>query len=117
MAHTVATALQHFKQPTIINIIINQIDWDKLEEANLESILANSCYKQYLQNSSEHDLTDHSTNAFDFQPMLEHSEFNLEQLKQAQNSLSEPYSQVSQYNNDESSNHDAAPNNMKWSRW
>ena len=43
----------------------------------------------------------------------QHIESNLEQLKQAQNSLSEPYSQVSQYNNDESSNHDVAPNNMK----
>ena len=87
-----------------------QIDWDKLEEVSLKPILANSCYKQYLQNISEHDLTELSTDAFDFQSMLQHSEFNLEQLKQAQNSLSELYNQISQYNNDESPNHDVAPN-------
>ena len=86
------------------------IDWTKFEEVSLKPILANSCYKQYLQNISEQDLTELSTDAFDFQSMLQHSEFNLEQLKQAQNSLSTLYNQVSQYNNDESYSHDVAPN-------
>ena len=80
------------------------VDWDQLEQVSFQTILADSCYKTYLQNFSEQDLLQLSSTDLDFNNMLGESDNNLQQLKLAQKSVSQLLSQCN--DNDNNINND-----------
>ena len=69
------------------------INWDQLEQISFQTILADSCYRPYLQNLSEQDLLDLNSTDLDFYTMLGQSDINLQQLRMAQESVSQLFSQ------------------------
>ena len=70
------------------------VDWDKLEQISFQSFLANSCYSPFLQNLSEHELSQLNAIDLEFKTMLDQSSINLQQLKLAQDSVSQLFSQI-----------------------
>ena len=76
-----------------------EIDWDQLHQVTFETFLTQSCYEPYLQNLSEEQLSQFNSIDLNFQAMLDHSATNLNQLKLAQDSVSQLISQDGGYRN------------------
>ena len=70
------------------------VDWDKLEQISFQPFLANSCYSPFLQNLSEHELSQLNAIDLEFKTMIDQSSINLQQLKLAQDSVSQLFSQI-----------------------
>ena len=79
-----------------------KVDWSQMDQISFKSFLADSCYKPYLQNLSEEELSQFNSIDLNFETMLDHSATNLRHLKLAQDSVSQLFT----HDNDHQIHHD-----------